>query len=328
MCRRHRHPGVRHARRAAIAAGAVFGLRRLHRRAGVGGRKDLLRQVRHVSRRRSRRHRARAGARRQCVRRVLAGPRSAPAARSARDDAANRAGKPVRRGRRAVMAFLLRDADMPAGRTALPTDRAELARITFDRGRTGAVPAAARGRRCRAAGRTVFDHPRRGRRSNGRPTAPISPARATRPLDQITKDNFNRAADRLAAQDRLPGPATRHALLGDAAGGRQRALHDRRHAARRRRAQRRHRRDALDARRGRRPRGHNATRSGAGRGVAYWSSADGADRRIIYVTPGYRMIALDAKTGAPIPAFGQQRRRRSEARGRPGSRSRHRARSG
>ena len=44
---------------------------------------------------------------------------------------------------------------------------------------------------------------------------------------------------------------------------------------------------------------------GAGRGVAYWASADGADRRIIYVTPGYRMKALDAKTGIPIPAFGQ-----------------------
>ena len=30
-----------------------------------------------------------------------------------------------------------------------------------------------------------------------------------------------------------------------------------------------------------------------------------ADRRIIYVTPGYRMKALDATTGAPIPAFGR-----------------------
>ena len=53
------------------------------------------------------------------------------------------------------------------------------------------------------------------------------------------------------------------------------------------------------------PRGENAPRTGAGRGVAYWSSADGSDRRIIYVTPGYRMIALDARTGAAIPTFGQ-----------------------
>ena len=53
------------------------------------------------------------------------------------------------------------------------------------------------------------------------------------------------------------------------------------------------------------PRGQNAARGGAGRGVAYWSSGNGSDQRIIYVTPGYRMIALDAKTGAPIPTFGQ-----------------------
>ena len=52
------------------------------------------------------------------------------------------------------------------------------------------------------------------------------------------------------------------------------------------------------------PRGQNPARSGAGRGVAYWASSDGSDRRIIYVTPGYRLIALNARTGAPIPTFG------------------------
>lgn len=52
-------------------------------------------------------------------------------------------------------------------------------------------------------------------------------------------------------------------------------------------------------------RGQNAIRSGAGRGLAYWASADGADRRVIYVTPGYRMKALDAKTGQPIAGFGR-----------------------
>jgi len=51
-------------------------------------------------------------------------------------------------------------------------------------------------------------------------------------------------------------------------------------------------------------RGQNAARSGAGRGVSYWASADGSDQRILYVTPGYRMIALSARTGLPIPAFG------------------------
>ena len=51
-------------------------------------------------------------------------------------------------------------------------------------------------------------------------------------------------------------------------------------------------------------RGQNAARSGAGRGVAYWSAPNGSDQRIIYVTPGYRMLALDAKTGEPISTFG------------------------
>ena len=51
-------------------------------------------------------------------------------------------------------------------------------------------------------------------------------------------------------------------------------------------------------------RGQNAARGGAGRGVAYWSNADRSDPRIIYVTPGYRMIALDARTGVPIATFG------------------------
>lgn len=52
-------------------------------------------------------------------------------------------------------------------------------------------------------------------------------------------------------------------------------------------------------------RGSAGARQGAGRGVAWWSSADGADERIIYVTPGYRMIALDAKTGRPVDSFGE-----------------------
>jgi len=51
-------------------------------------------------------------------------------------------------------------------------------------------------------------------------------------------------------------------------------------------------------------RGLNAPRNGAGRGLSYWSSPDGADQRILYVTPGYRLIALDARTGAPITGFG------------------------
>ena len=50
-------------------------------------------------------------------------------------------------------------------------------------------------------------------------------------------------------------------------------------------------------------RGAAAPRQLSGRGLAYWT--DGRQERIIYVTPGYRMVALDAKTGLRIPGFGQ-----------------------
>jgi quinoprotein glucose dehydrogenase len=50
-------------------------------------------------------------------------------------------------------------------------------------------------------------------------------------------------------------------------------------------------------------RGAVAPRQLSGRGLAYW--ADGNDERIIYVTPGYRMVALNAKTGAPVASFGK-----------------------
>ncbi len=49
-------------------------------------------------------------------------------------------------------------------------------------------------------------------------------------------------------------------------------------------------------------RGQAAPRRLSGRGLAYWT--DGNEERILYVTPGYRLIALDAKTGIPIPSFG------------------------
>lgn len=50
-------------------------------------------------------------------------------------------------------------------------------------------------------------------------------------------------------------------------------------------------------------RGRFAPRLGSGRGVSYWT--DGKEERIVYVTPGYRMVALNAKTGNPIPGFGK-----------------------
>ena len=50
-------------------------------------------------------------------------------------------------------------------------------------------------------------------------------------------------------------------------------------------------------------RASNAPRRLSGRGLAWWD--DGSDKgRIIYVTPGYQMIALDAASGKRIENFG------------------------
>jgi quinoprotein glucose dehydrogenase len=42
----------------------------------------------------------------------------------------------------------------------------------------------------------------------------------------------------------------------------------------------------------------------SGRGVAYWTDGRG-DERIFMVTPGYQLVALDAKNGTPLRTFGQ-----------------------
>jgi quinoprotein glucose dehydrogenase len=47
-----------------------------------------------------------------------------------------------------------------------------------------------------------------------------------------------------------------------------------------------------------------APRQLSGRGVSYWTDGKG-DERILYVTTGYRLIALNAKNGAMIPSFGE-----------------------
>jgi quinoprotein glucose dehydrogenase len=53
-------------------------------------------------------------------------------------------------------------------------------------------------------------------------------------------------------------------------------------------------------------RGAAAPRQLSGRGVSYWS--DGTDARILYVTPGFQLIALNARTGMRIGSFGRDGR--------------------
>jgi quinoprotein glucose dehydrogenase len=123
------------------------------------------------------------------------------------------------------------------------------------------------------------------------------------PLDQITATNFNELevawrfkTDNLGTRPefKLEGtPLMVNGVLYTTAGTRRAII-------------------ALDAKTGeliwvhRYPegkRGAYAPRQLSGRGLAYWSS--GTDERILYVTPGYRLIALNAKTGVLIPTFGK-----------------------
>src|SRR5207302_246316 len=124
-----------------------------------------------------------------------------------------------------------------------------------------------------------------------------------RPLDQINASNFNKleVAWRLKTDNfgnrpefKLEGtPLMVNGVLYATAGSRRAAI-------------------AVDAASGEvlwvhgekeGARGAAAPRQLSGRGLAYWT--DGKQERILYVTPGYRLIALDAKNGARIPNFGE-----------------------
>ena len=53
-------------------------------------------------------------------------------------------------------------------------------------------------------------------------------------------------------------------------------------------------------------RGAAAPRQLSGRGLAYWDGGgEGEPPRVVYVTPGYRLVALDAATGRRVAGFGQ-----------------------
>src|SRR5678816_113015 len=42
----------------------------------------------------------------------------------------------------------------------------------------------------------------------------------------------------------------------------------------------------------------------SGRGVSYWTDGKG-DERVVYLTTGYRLVSLNAKTGQPVASFGE-----------------------
>lgn len=122
------------------------------------------------------------------------------------------------------------------------------------------------------------------------------------PLDQINADNFSKLEVAWRFKTDALGPRPEFKLEGTplmaggvlyATGGTRRAV------------------VALDAATGELlwvhsenegARGDAAARPLSGRGLSYWT--DGKAERILYVTPGYKLIALDAKTGSRIPSFG------------------------
>jgi len=53
-------------------------------------------------------------------------------------------------------------------------------------------------------------------------------------------------------------------------------------------------------------RGAQAPRPNSGRGVAYWASgAVGESDRVFVITPGFHLVALDARSGRPVSEFGE-----------------------
>ena len=122
------------------------------------------------------------------------------------------------------------------------------------------------------------------------------------PLDQITAENFNEmeVAWQFRTDSFGPTPETRlqstplmvNGVLYTTAGTRRAAV-------------------ALDAATGELlwmhrleegERGEEAPRRLSGRGLTYWD--DGGSGVILYVTPGYQLVALNAATGDPVSTFG------------------------
>ncbi len=123
------------------------------------------------------------------------------------------------------------------------------------------------------------------------------------PLDQITASNFNQLEVAWRYKTDILGPRPEYKLEGTpvavngilyTTGGTRRAV------------------IALDGKTGEQLWAHSmregrragvSPRQLSGRGVSYWTDGRG-DERVIYVTTGYRLVALNAKNGAPVSSFG------------------------
>ena len=118
------------------------------------------------------------------------------------------------------------------------------------------------------------------------------------PLDQINAANFSKleVAWRFKTDNLGPRPEFKFESTPLMVNG---VLYSTgRHAARRRRARCGDRRDAVDAQRATKARAARRRR-GSCRAAASRTGPTASEERILYVTPGYRLVALDAKTGDP-----------------------------
>ena len=124
------------------------------------------------------------------------------------------------------------------------------------------------------------------------------------PLDQINAANFSKLEVAWRFKTDNLGPRPEFNLESTPLMVNGVALLHRRHAARGRRARCRDRRTALDAQRATKARAAQPRR-GSSRAAGSPTGPTASEERILYVTPGYRLVALDAKTGRPVAGFGK-----------------------
>ena len=147
-------------------------------------------------------------------------------------------------------------------------------------------------RRHDVAGRAVGCEERRVAHLRRRPRA----ARDTRRSTRSTPTNFNKLEVAWRFKTDNLGPRPEFQFEGNAADGQRRALFDRRQPPRRGRARCRQPASSSGCTASSEgARGAAAPRQLSGRGLAYWT--DGREERILYVTPGYRLIALECEDG-------------------------------
>ncbi len=136
------------------------------------------------------------------------------------------------------------------------------------------------------------------RMASGRSTPPIFGAASIRHSIRFDASNFSKieVAWRFKTDNLGPRPETK--LEGDAADGQGHDLRNRRNASRGCRARRADRRAEVGLQHGRgRARHTVGAASALGPRLSYWTDGKG-DERVLYVTTGYRLVALNAKTGS------------------------------